>query len=85
MSSKSSTLDTDAAIWERTIRFEGELSSTAARALLKLRFSPRDHECRNSLLKLAKGFSAPQKKSKSTPMNVLGACWTSSIPGPDVS
>lgn len=29
----------DAAIWERAIQFEGELSPTAARALLKVRFS----------------------------------------------
>jgi hypothetical protein len=33
---------TDAAIWERVIQFEGELSPTAARALLKVRFSPGD-------------------------------------------
>jgi hypothetical protein len=34
----------DAAIWERVIEFEPELTPTAARALLKLQFSPRDRE-----------------------------------------
>ncbi len=45
-SMKAETLsrDTGAAIWERVIHFEGELSPTAARALLKLRFSARDLE-----------------------------------------
>ena len=31
----------DAAIWERAIQFEGELSPTAARALLKVRIATR--------------------------------------------
>jgi len=37
------SLSTDAAIWERVIQFEGELSHAAARALLKVRFSPQGH------------------------------------------
>ena len=32
-----------AAIWQRVIEFNGELSPSAARALLKLGFSERDH------------------------------------------
>ncbi len=31
------------AIWDRVIQFDGDLSPTAARALLKLRFSEGDH------------------------------------------
>jgi hypothetical protein len=33
-----------AAIWERVIQLEGKLSPTAARALLKLRFSSSDQQ-----------------------------------------
>ena len=32
-----------AAIWQRVIDFDGDLSPTAARALLRVRFSERDH------------------------------------------
>ena len=38
-----------AAIWQRVLEFDGELSPTAARALLKLRFSERDHELLDEL------------------------------------
>lgn len=42
MPTDSLTTAADAAIWERAIQFEGEMSPTAARALLKLRFSEQD-------------------------------------------
>jgi hypothetical protein len=32
-----------AAVWERMIELTGELSPSAARSLLRLRFSPADH------------------------------------------
>jgi hypothetical protein len=35
--------DPSAAIWQRVVEFNGELSPSAARALLKLHFSERDH------------------------------------------
>ena len=35
--------DPSAAIWQRVIEFNGDLSPSAARALLRLRFSERDH------------------------------------------
>src|SRR4051812_40969564 len=54
---KSTTLtgDNDAAIWERVIQFDGPLSPAAARALLKLRFAPRDQERMQELSTKARG------------------------------
>lgn len=43
MKPKPSTSDHSAAIWQRVIQFQGELSPRAARALLQLQFSERDH------------------------------------------
>ena len=37
-------LNTDAAIWERVIQFQGRLSPAAARALLKVQFPASDEE-----------------------------------------
>jgi hypothetical protein len=39
----SPSSNNSAAIWQRVIQFEGELSPAAARALLKFRFSEHDH------------------------------------------
>jgi hypothetical protein len=41
--------DRGTAIWKRVIQFEGPLSTAAARALLKMRFSDRDHALMNDL------------------------------------
>ena len=41
--------DDSAAIWQRVIHFDEELSPAAARALLKLRFSERDRALMNEL------------------------------------
>jgi hypothetical protein len=49
MNSSATTTTSDVAIWERVIQFEGELSPTAARALLKLHFSEHDRERMRSL------------------------------------
>jgi hypothetical protein len=46
-----------AAIWQRVIEFEGELSPSAARALLKLRFSERDHALLDELSAKARAGS----------------------------
>jgi hypothetical protein len=43
MKTKTSPSGNSAAIWQRVIQFEGELSHAAARALLKFRFSEHDH------------------------------------------
>lgn len=40
----------DAAIWERVVDFEHELSAAAARALLRVRFAAREHERMSELL-----------------------------------
>ena|SRR5438132_9171025 len=46
-----------AAIWQRVIEFDGELSLSAARALLKLRFSERDHALLDELSAKARAGS----------------------------
>jgi hypothetical protein len=43
MKTKTSPSGNSAAIGQRVIQFEGELSPAAARALLKFRFSEHDH------------------------------------------
>ena len=43
MPTDTSTNAASAAIWQRVVEFQGELSPSAARALLKLQFSERDH------------------------------------------
>src|SRR5262249_3598233 len=49
MKRKTATGERNTALWQRVIRLEGELSPSAARALLGLRFSRRDHEYMNRL------------------------------------
>jgi hypothetical protein len=43
------TDENSAAIWRRVIQFEGELSPSAARSLLNLHFSERDHALMHEL------------------------------------
>ncbi len=43
MKIKTSSPERGTALWQRVIRLEGELSPTAARALLKLQFAEPDH------------------------------------------
>jgi hypothetical protein len=43
MKTNRRTSDAAAAIWQRAIQFQGELTPGAARALLQFQFSPRDH------------------------------------------
>jgi len=49
MSTGMAIADDSAAIWQRVIHFDEELSPAAARALLKLRFSERDRALMNEL------------------------------------
>jgi hypothetical protein len=52
-----------AAIWQRVIQFEGELSPAAARALLKLHFSQRDHSLMDKLARKARaGTLTPEEQ-----------------------
>ena len=44
MKTEMQTTAVDRAIWHRVIQFNGDLSPSAARALLKLSFSKDDHQ-----------------------------------------
>src|SRR5262249_44082625 len=44
MKKKPNSTNADAAIWQRVVHLEGDLPPTAARALLRLRFSEEDRE-----------------------------------------
>lgn len=52
---KTQSITADAAIWQRVVEFEGELAAPAARALLRLRFSERDHARMAKLSTKARG------------------------------
>src|SRR5229473_2651015 len=62
MQTKKRTSKTSAAIWERVIHFEEELSPLAARALLKIRFSPRDHDRMHELSGKARAGTLTDKE-----------------------
>jgi hypothetical protein len=55
-------------IWERGIEFEKELSPAAARALLQIRFSSREHDHMSALLKKARArrLTASEEKEMDT-------------------
>jgi hypothetical protein len=60
-------------IWQRTIEFEGELSPEAARALLKFRFSNRDHGVMHELSAKARaGTLSPQEQTDLDTFERLG-------------
>ena len=44
MGANSPAVDWDAEIWQRATRFEGQLTPSATRALLKLGFDEADHD-----------------------------------------
>jgi hypothetical protein len=56
----------EAAIWERTIRFEEDLSPAAARALLKLKFSARDQKRITTLAAKARAGSLTADEERQT-------------------
>lgn len=61
-------------IWNRVIRLEGDLSPSAARALLKLEFSSRDHSWMNELsAKARSGTLSPQEQIEIDTYERLGS------------
>jgi hypothetical protein len=73
MKTVSSRGSSKAAIWRRAVEFETKLSPTAARALLKIRFSPREHERMNELLKKARSDTlTPQEEEEVDTYERLG-------------
>ena len=66
--------DDSAAIWQRVIHFDEELSPAAAPALLKLRFSERDHALMNELSAKARaGTLTPEEQSQLDTFERLGS------------
>ena len=62
-----------AAIWQRVIEFDGELPPNAARALLKLRFSERDHALLDELSAKARaGSLTPDEQTQLGTFERLG-------------
>jgi hypothetical protein len=67
------SLAKDAALWERAIQFEGGLSPTAARALLKVRFAARDLERMRELSAKARaGSLTPREEQEADAYERLG-------------
>ena len=63
MKVKMPSADRSTAIWKRVIQFDGPLSPAAARALLKVRFSDRDHALMNDLAAKARaGTLSPEEQ-----------------------
>jgi hypothetical protein len=58
-----SKLNTDAAIWERVIQFQGQLPTAAARALLKLQFAADDLERMHHLAAKAQSGTLTAKEA----------------------
>ena len=57
MRTKLSTIDQSAALWQRVIEFQGKLAPSAARSLLELKFSERDHALIDQLAAKARAGS----------------------------
>jgi hypothetical protein len=67
------TTDASAAIWQRVVEFQGELSPGAARALLKVQFSERDHARMDELSSKARaGNLSPQEQAELDTFERLG-------------
>ncbi len=68
MVSKTTTANSDAAIWERAIQFERKLSPTAARALLELQFSAVDQQQMHELAAKARAgtLTADEERTSET-------------------
>jgi len=54
----------DPSLWSGMIEFNGSLSATAARALLKLRFSDRDHDRMRVLSAKARSGTLTEKEEQ---------------------
>jgi hypothetical protein len=62
-----------AAIWQRVLEFDGQLSPSAARTLLKLRFSERDHALLDELSAKARaGSLTPDEQTRLDTFERLG-------------
>jgi hypothetical protein len=62
-----------AAIWQRVIEFDRELSPSAARALLQLRFSEREHALMDELsAKASAGSLTPDEQTELDTLERLG-------------
>lgn len=72
---KTDALSTDpsAAIWQRVLDFQGDIPPSAARALLKLQFSERDHARMDELSGKARaGTLTPQEQAELDTFERLG-------------
>jgi hypothetical protein len=66
--------DKNPGIWQRVLRLEGDLSASAARALLKLRFAERDHgRMRDLSAKARAGTLTPQEQIELDTFERLGS------------
>jgi hypothetical protein len=54
MRTDAAMTDPSVSTWQRVIQFQGQLSASAARALLKLQFSEQDHALMDELSKKAR-------------------------------
>jgi hypothetical protein len=68
MDRTAATADAGARIWQRVLQFQGALSPAAARALLRLQFSPRDQRRMDDLSAKARAglLSAPEQAELDT-------------------
>jgi hypothetical protein len=73
MRTDTSNTNPSAAIWQRVIEFQGKLAPSAARALLQVRFSERDHSLVEELSKKARaGTLTDQEQSELDTFERLG-------------
>ena len=73
MRADAATTGANQAIWDRVVQFDGGLSPTAARALLKVRFSARDHRRMTELsVKARTGALTVQEQSEIDTFEQLG-------------
>jgi hypothetical protein len=74
MTTTTITPDTSAEVWQRVIEFPGEIAPSAARALLKIGFSERDHALMGDLsAKAQAGSLTPQEQTVLDTLERLGA------------
>lgn len=73
MKNKGTAGDTEKSTWERVMHFEKDPSPAAARALLKLRFSPHDRQRMRTLSAKARaGSLTDQEKTEIDKYEHLG-------------
>jgi hypothetical protein len=74
MKSASTMARPKAAIWERAVAFERELSPAAARALLQVRLASSEHERMSALLQKARrGELTPEEEEQLDTHELLGS------------